>query len=221
MGKLVNLSGMRFGRLSVITRAGSNRQNRALWLCRCDCGKETTVPSSCLTSGKSKSCGCLRSENTIKMNTTVKKISGTAPSRSRLYREWQGIRYRCENESRVGFHNYGGRGISVCDEWRRSFDAFRNWALANGYRDDLTIDRKDNDGPYCPENCRWVNRKAQAQNRRTCILISFNGGTHTISEWSEITGVKRSTLDYRIKAGWPLDKAFTPALGSGKLPDQS
>lgn len=115
---------------------------------------------------------------------------------------------RCYREGSSAYEHYGGRGISVCNEWQHSFEAFRDWALANGYRDDLTIDRKDVNGDYCPENCRWATLKEQGNNKRYNHLVEYKGETHTLSEWSEITGIQCGTLYYRLKV-WSVEDALT------------
>ena len=117
---------------------------------------------------------------------------------------------RCENPNDKGFFRYGGRGITVCEEWANSFEAFRDWALANGYRDDLTIDRIDNDGNYCPENCRWATARTQANNTRKTRFLTYKGETHSVTEWGRILGIKQSTLNMRLnKYKWSIEKALS------------
>lgn len=139
-------------------------------------------------------------------------------SASRLYTIWCALKRRCNNKNGEQYKDYGGRGVTVCDEWR-SFEPFRDWAMANGYRDDLTIDRKDNNGNYCPENCQWVSRKEQANNRRNTIKIEFDGMSKTLSEWSEIVGIPYLTIWKRVyQRGWPIEKALkTPLQNNGYL----
>lgn len=147
-----NLTGRRFGKLTVITRCGTHKSGRALWLCQCDCGNEHIAKASDLLRGSTSSCGCNRGSH---------HMTG-----SRLYRIWNGMKTRCYYPHNDNYSYYGGRGISICDEWRENFETFMQWSLSNGYNDELSIDRINVEGDYEPENCRWVDWKTQCNNRR-------------------------------------------------------
>lgn len=160
MGRLIDLTGQRFGRLVVIEQAPrDSRYHGAMWRCRCDCGCETIVEARNLKTGNTSSCGCYHRERQRAAKTHGK-------SGSRLHRIWKAMHTRCYNPNSSAFKYYGGRGIEICDEWVRDFEAFHLWAVAHGYADDLTIDRIDVNGNYDPSNCRFVAMAEQNQNKR-------------------------------------------------------
>ena len=199
--KIHDLVGQRFGRLTVIEQAGINKYKKALFSCICDCGKCCEVIGSKLVSGHTKSCGCLQKEKASKRMTTH------GNSMTRLAGIWYGMRKRCGDPNSK---EYGGRGIKICDEWLNSFQAFYEWAMENGYSNDLTIDRIDVNGDYCPENCRWATRQTQSNNTRANHYITYNGETRTLSEWAKHTGLKYSTLRSRINLyKWDAEKALS------------
>lgn len=196
---LKDLSGQKFGRLVAIERVEKNKRNNARWLCRCDCGKSVVVDGGNLTRGHTMSCGCLRAENRVKHG-----LCGT-----RLCNIWYKIKSRCSDPNNDVYHHYGGRGITICEEWRNDFRTFYEWAMKNGYADNLTIDRIDVNGNYCPENCRWVEFKEQMNNTRRNRFLTFKGETKTVAQWSEELSIKPATLYTRLNKGWSVEKTLT------------
>lgn len=208
--------GKKYGSLTVVGIehcTSGNGHTMYMWRCRCDCGNEKLVTPSVLKRHPQEFCGrdCKNKQATRVKNVENKTRHGG--SKTRLYRIYHGMKDRCTNENTSYYRYYGARGISVCDEWCNDYIAFRDWALANGYTDELTIDRIDCNGDYCPDNCRWVTMKVQQNNRTNNHLISYNGETHTISEWSEITGIRVGVINNRLKCG----RSSGEALGKERI----
>lgn len=188
-----SIIGKRFGRLVVMDLDHiCEKRHSTWWRCRCDCGNETIVYRGSLTSGDTTSCGCLHKEG-------VKEYSKTHGLTSHpLYTVWCGMNQRCRNPNSQNFNRYGGRGIEVCEEWSNDFVAFYDWAMSSGYRPGLTLDRKNNNDSYNPWNCRWVDGYTQQNNTRRNHMVTYNGETHSIAQWSRILGVNHETLRYRV-----------------------
>ena len=204
MSKVVDLTGRRFGRLVVVGRANppSDKRGCARWRCRCDCGNETDAFGYNLRQGVTASCGCLQKEQTRVANT----IHGQTGSR--LYIIWKSMRARCENPHNHDYGYYGGRGITVCEEWH-DFANFMQWAERTGYQENLTLDRIEVNEGYNPVNCRWVTMHEQNRNRRNNVNITYHGVTRCLSDWAATFGINRATLWWRIfGCGWDVERAF-------------
>lgn len=208
MPRLKDLTGQRFGRLVVLKRT-DNMGKQTAWLCKCDCGIEKAVPYWNLVSGQTKSCGCYRSE--FGKETAPHFPITHGGSYTRLYTIWIGMKQRCNYKKHRHYKRYGGRGIKVCAEWEHDFEAFREWAMQNGYSEDLTIDRINVDGNYEPSNCRWATYETQSNNTSSNHFLIFKGETHTISEWSKLLGIPKSTIHNRLKRGKTIEEALTKA----------
>lgn len=174
------------------------------WLCKCDCGNELVVLKKNLLNGNTQSCGCTRALS------NASRLTTHGAKNTKLYAIWCSMKDRCTRNNNKDFEHYGGRGIKVCEEWMRDFSAFRDWAIESGYNQNLTIDRINVNGNYCPDNCRWVDWNTQANNRTNSIYIEYNGETHTCAEWSKITGINYYTLRNRMKAGMNIDDILYP-----------
>lgn len=207
--KPLQLIGKTFGRLTVIDQA-ENKNGFTYWKCRCSCGNIVTIKGVNLKIGKTKSCGCLNRDVVIQRN---KDNADGKYRNSRLYRIYYGMRTRCYNKDDIGYKAYGSRGITICDEWLNDFLVFQDWALKNGYQDNLSIDRINNDGNYEPSNCRWVDGKTQSNNRRSNRIIEYNGEERTVAEWSALTGIGRNIIYSRLREGWSVKDAITIPVG--------
>lgn len=201
--RFIDLTGKRFGKLTVLERAPKQHYKGVHWICQCECGNTAIVSSSDLKSGSTNSCGCLRKERMSEYN----KINRTKHGKSHLkiYDVWYGMIKRCTNADNKDYPRYGGRGVKVFDEWL-NFESFYEWSMSNGYKEDLELDRINNDGNYEPSNCKWVTRKIQNNNRCNNKYVEYNGEIHTIAEWSEILHLPYDTVRTRIRRGQCINK---------------
>ncbi len=207
MPKMKDLTGLKFGRWTVINFSHKDEKRIAYWLCKCDCGTERIVSGNNLTTGKSVSCGCYRSE----LNSKNHQL-GKDKSRTRIYNCWSNMKRRCYNPNNCMYERYGARGVKVCDEWRTNFQNFYQWSLSNGYADNLTIDRIDTNGNYEPSNCRWITNLEQANNKSTNCFIEYKGQTLTLAQWSRELNIGYDFLKHRIRNGFTLEEII--ATGS-------
>lgn len=217
MGSMEELTGKRFGRMTVIrqTDRPPGKLHNRYWLCRCDCGNEKVYCTGEINRGAIVSCGCYHREMASKRAYEQHLTHGKTGTR--LYGIWNAMKDRCSNPNCKTFHLYGGRGIKVCEEWKHSFEAFSEWAVLNGYdpskkRGECTVDRIDVNGNYCPENCRIVSQKEQCKNKRSNRMITYNGETKTMTEWAEQYGLRVGTLRDRLSYGWDVERCLTQPL---------
>lgn len=201
--KTKNLIGERFGRLVVLSFEGKVRGSYR-WACRCDCGKECVVQSGNLINGHTSSCGC-RQRDIARLPKDYCRTHGL--SRHRIRNIYNLMKHRCLNDQNVGYHLYGGRGISVCDRWAGSFQAFVD-DMGLPPSDRHQLDRIDGDGDYAPENCRWATRKEQARNRRTNRVVEYAGESAPLIVWAERFEIPAQTLANRINSGWSVERAL-------------
>ena len=201
----LNLVNHTFGRLKVTDFAYS-KNGRSFWKCKCECGNEKIIIGKDLQRGTIRSCGCLRAE------TSRKRMTTHGATDSRLYNIWTSMKQRCETSKEEKFiKDYQNRGIKVCEEWH-DFAVFQKWALENGYKDNLSIDRIDNNKGYYPENCRWADNIIQANNKRNNRWLTYNNKTQTIAQWARELGMNYNTLGQRIRMGWSVEKAFNKLM---------
>lgn len=195
-----DMKGQKFNKLTVLEYAGTNKHHSATWKCKCDCGNEIIATGHNLRTNHTKSCGCLIKEE---KNNTKHNMS-----RTRQYKIWAGMKKRCTNINYPHFNDYGGREIKVCDRWLESFENF--WEdMQEGYSDNLSIDRIDNNGNYEKSNCKWSNREEQSNNRRNNIIVTYNGVTDTLKRICDLNGFKYQTVFARIKyQNMPISEAF-------------
>lgn len=207
MGKLIIKSGLRFGRLVAIRegktlRLPSGQTNRTI-RCKCDCGKVKNIRLLHLIRGRTQSCGCIHPKHGY--------------AKSKLYRVWTGIKERCFRDGHINSNRYKGRGIKMCDRWKNSFTSFKNWALQNGWKEGLQIDRINNNGHYTPSNCRFVTNIVNANNKESTILIFYNGKKTPIQfilKEKKISNHYR-TIYGRLKRGWDGQEAIDTPIREG------
>jgi hypothetical protein len=200
-----NLTGRKFGRLSVLGYVGRNRFDHAQWLCRCECGNETVKTTSSLVSGRTVACGCYNASRTHgKAGTTE-------------YQTWSAMIQRCTTPGHKAYPDYGGRGIKVCGRWRHSFENFYN-DMGPRPGKKYSLDRIDNDGDYEPSNCRWTTQLEQMNNRRMNHRLTFNGENLTINQWAAKLGINSTAIHRRIALGWPVERILTEPVAYGRRP---
>ena len=220
--KNIDISNQKFGRLTAIEKS-TNICGKTAWKCLCDCGNIAYVSTSNLTCNRIKSCGCIKQELLMRRNITHNQ------RHTRLYEVWKGIKQRCYNPKHRAYHNWGGRGIKMCEDWKNNFQSFYDWSYANGYspenqkdeKNKLTIDRIDVNGNYEPSNCRWVKRSKQARNKRANKIISYRSEEHCLVEWCEYLNLNYPTIYSRLNKGWSVERAFEtptkiPYIGTHK-----
>ena len=204
MVKFKDLKGKHFGKLTVIEKI-ENKGKKVCWKCKCECGNYKDVISCHLLSGAINNCGCLKKDKIKRIKTKHGK------SKTKLFRVWAHMKDRCYREKDKRFRNYGGRGIKICEEWlnkENGFINFYNWAIKNGYKENLSIDRIDNDGNYEPQNCRWTTMKVQANNTTRNHYLTYKGEKHTIAEWSTLTNIQQETIRKRLKRNWTIERTL-------------
>lgn len=202
MGKFIDLTGERFGRL-VVLEFSHKDNNTYYWKCKCDCGNIKLIDRHCLRSGNTKSCGCLISERMK----TAKYFKTHGMSKTKIYFVWSKIKKRCYDPNDNKYKNYGGRGISMCNEWKNDFICFYDWAINNGYKEGLSIDRKDNNGNYEPLNCRFVTNYTQCRNKTTNIYYTYKNKTMIRKDWADLFNMDVNTLANRINK-YGLENVF-------------
>ncbi len=202
MPKIIDLSGQVFGKLTVI-KFLERKKFHSLFECKCDCGNITIVTSNNLRTNHTISCGCYN-EKVFRDSTITHGLS-----KHPLYLSWVGMRNRCYYKDHNRFEHYGGKGIKVCDEWKDNFQSFYDWAIKNGWGKGLSIDRKENDKDYCPNNCKFSTVPQQNRNRTSNVKMTIDGETKILIEWAEFANIKYMTLRGRLKRGWtPKESVF-------------
>lgn len=209
--KYKDISGQKFGQLTALYKLHNYHKTGSYWLCVCECGNFKEVYLGSLQQGLTISCGCYHKKR-------IKEVCATHGKHgTRIYKIWKDMKQRCYNTNNLSYKEWGGRGILICDEWLYDFMTFYDWSMNNGYKDNLTIDRIDNNKGYSPSNCRWTNAKTQSRNKRNNINITINGEVHCLTDWCKILNLNHKTVSTRLSRGWSIARA----LNLGKVRDIS
>lgn len=212
MGRKINdMTGYTRGRIKVIERVGKNKSGNILWRYECSCGGGGITTTDAIR--RISSCGCIKAENGKEYFRKRNTIHGE--SNTRLYTIWENMINRTTNSKSKDYKNYGGRGITVCQEWK-NFLNFKEWALNNGYSEELTIDRMENDKGYSPDNCRWADRETQDNNKRQTIMLLYKGKMQSAEQWAKEYNINRSTLIHRLNRGMSIKEALETPIKGGK-----
>lgn len=188
--------GKKHNKLTVLERFKKGKNNSNYFRCLCDCGRIAEIRANHLFNSNQETCGRHH-----------KKYENSKQGYL-IYSVWNRMKRRCYNPKGHKYYSYGARGIKVCDEWKNDYDTFYKWAIENGYQDGLWIERIDNDGNYCPENCKWATRKEQMRNTRRNNFVDYNGETKTLAEWCEELKLYYRTVNGRLHRGWSIERAF-------------
>lgn len=208
------IPGQKFGRLTVLKRAENNPgQQGVRWLCQCECGNVKSIQAGKILNGQTKSCGCFQRERMVNMNRRH-GMFGT-----RIYRIWTRMMTRCTNQKARNYADYGGRGIRVCERWKKFENFYAD--MIGTYRDGLSIDRIDPNGDYYPENCRWETATRQQRNRRITKILEFNGRRQSIADWADELAIPLGTLRERLRRGWTTERALTTKVIRPRTPPES
>jgi hypothetical protein len=201
--RFIDLSGRAFGKLTAIVPVGLNKSRQYVWWCHCECGGNSIANGSNLLRGNTLACGCVRQVD------LADRTRKHGMSKTRMFKIWTGVTKRCTNENCSSYNRYGGRGIEMCDRWKESFENFYG-DMKDGYADNLTLEREDPNGNYCKDNCKWATMIEQARNKTNSVFIEYNGQKKSMAEWAELKGVPSGTIGNRIRAGWSVERSFTP-----------
>lgn len=200
----IDLAGKRYGRWVVLEQAEPGKGYSTRWLCKCDCGTVKSADGQLLRTGKSQSCGCMSEERRIQIPNSIMNDD------ERLRAIYISIRSACEQPKDPKYHKFGGKGITVCDEWKRSFQAFAEWSKKNGYTSGAFLLRYDVNQGYTPYNSKWAHSSNEGNGRKGSIMLTANGETHSIAEWTRITGLNRSSIEERLLRGATPEEAVNP-----------